>query len=247
MEALRLDLVGPPPGHRLAGERLPGWERPSKWYLTGFLIPSETAREVPEQGADADEVDDLGTAPETAGLPEESSEEPKPGKRAFFPSSIGLSFLVSEDTRTIEVTARWGDYRREAAEEEAGGGEKQAGKTVWRRYPNERTLRLDISGSEDEAEIPDSGGLRAHAAAHPVGGSGPGGIPPDCHFLPEHPDEEESAGKKRRFRYRWPSDVRDEALARLVELNATRAGAEAEARAGRAEARTPRRRARRRC
>ncbi len=178
VEALRLDLVGPPPGHRLADERLPGWERPSKWYLTGFLIPSETARRAPEQGADADEVDDLGAAPETAGLPEESSEEPKPGKRAFFPSSIGLSFLVSEDTRTIEVTARWGDYRREAAEEEAGGGRKQAGKTVWRRHPNERTLRLDISGSEVEAEIPDSGGLRAHAAAQPVGGSGSGGIPP---------------------------------------------------------------------
>ena len=37
-EALRLDLVGPGAGHDLAEERLPGWVRPSNWYLTGFLI-----------------------------------------------------------------------------------------------------------------------------------------------------------------------------------------------------------------
>ena len=37
---LKLDLVGPWAGHALAEERLPGWVRPSNWYLTGFLIPS---------------------------------------------------------------------------------------------------------------------------------------------------------------------------------------------------------------
>jgi hypothetical protein len=42
VEALRLDLVGPERGHALADERLPGWVRPSTWYLTGFLIPTGT-------------------------------------------------------------------------------------------------------------------------------------------------------------------------------------------------------------
>lgn len=42
VEALKLDLVGPWAGHTLAEERLPGRVRPSNWYLTGFLIPSET-------------------------------------------------------------------------------------------------------------------------------------------------------------------------------------------------------------
>ena len=37
--ALRLDLIGPGAGHALARERLPGWVRPSNWYLTGFLVP----------------------------------------------------------------------------------------------------------------------------------------------------------------------------------------------------------------
>ena len=52
IKALRLDLVGPWPGHELDEERLPGWVRPSNWYLTGFLIPSGSP---PQHTADADE------------------------------------------------------------------------------------------------------------------------------------------------------------------------------------------------
>ena len=60
-------------------------------------------------------------------------------------------------------------------------------------------------------------------------------IPTDCEFLPEHADDEESKGKKTRYRYRWPDPVRDEVLARLMELNAERA--EEERRAASEEAR----------
>ena len=45
VEALELDLVGPPAGHDLAEERLPGWVRPSTWYLTGFLMPVDAPAE----------------------------------------------------------------------------------------------------------------------------------------------------------------------------------------------------------
>ena len=45
VEALQLELVGPPAGHRLAEERLPPWYRPSTWYLTGFIVPSATPPE----------------------------------------------------------------------------------------------------------------------------------------------------------------------------------------------------------
>ena len=72
VEALKLDLVGPWAGHVLAEERLRGWERPSNWYLTGFLIPAGTS---PEKSGDGDEDDDLGEIPESAGLAEESNEE----------------------------------------------------------------------------------------------------------------------------------------------------------------------------
>ena len=80
VEALSLDLVGPRPGHDLAEEQLPGWIRPANWYLTGFLIPSGSP---PQKSADADEDDDLGEIPETAGLPEESTEDRKAAKKSF--------------------------------------------------------------------------------------------------------------------------------------------------------------------
>jgi hypothetical protein len=53
-------------------------------------------------------------------------------------------------------------------------------------------------------------------------------IPTDCEFLLDSEiDEEEWSDKKKPYRYRWPDDVRDEVLARLLELNAERARAEA--------------------
>ena len=91
VEALRLDLVGPWAGHELADERLPGWQRPSNWYLTGFLIPSDTP---PEKAADEDSEDEFEDVGERSGLIEESTEERKAAKKSYFPSSMGLSFLV---------------------------------------------------------------------------------------------------------------------------------------------------------
>ena len=66
-------------------------------------------------------------------------------------------------------------------------------------------------------------------------------IPTDCDFFPEHPDEEapESARRRRRFRYRWPDEVREEVLVRLLERNSELAAAEAEARERRGGARLP--------
>ena len=93
-----LDLIGPSAGHELAEERLPEYTRPSNWYLTGFLIPVGGSEKT---SADADEDD---TVPESGGLAEESSEERKTAKKGFFPSSIGLSFLVDEDTTNVAVT-----------------------------------------------------------------------------------------------------------------------------------------------
>ena len=49
-------------------------------------------------------------------------------------------------------------------------------------------------------------------------------VPTDCEFLLDYEIDEETWGsKKKPYRYRWPDDVRDEVLARLLELNAERA------------------------
>jgi hypothetical protein len=53
-------------------------------------------------------------------------------------------------------------------------------------------------------------------------------VPTRCEFLLDYDiDEEEGGDKKKPYRYRWPDDVRNEVLARLLELNTERASAEA--------------------
>jgi len=50
----------------------------------------------------------------------------------------------------------------------------------------------------------------------------------DCEFLLDYEiDEEEWGDKKKPYRFRWPDEVRDDVLARLLELNADRAKEEA--------------------
>ena len=52
----------------------------------------------------------------------------------------------------------------------------------------------------------------------------------DCEFLLDYEIDEEEWGKRKKpYRYRWPDAVRDEVLARLLELNAQRAADEARA------------------
>jgi hypothetical protein len=59
-------------------------------------------------------------------------------------------------------------------------------------------------------------------------------IKTDCEFLLDYEiDEEEWGDKKKPWRYRWPDEVREEVLARLLELNAERAKEETRAGAGR--------------
>ena len=173
VEALNLDLIGPWAGHALAAERLPGWVRPSNWYLTGFLIPSGTT---PERRADRDEDDDLDEALEAGGLPEESSEERKAARKGFFPSSLGLSFLVAGGADTLTVIVRWGDY----AQAEVEGPDGKSG-SCWLRRPNERVVPVALAPAAARRpgghEVPDSGGLALHVEDRPIDTEGLAGIP----------------------------------------------------------------------
>ena len=56
-------------------------------------------------------------------------------------------------------------------------------------------------------------------------------IPTDCDFLLDYEIDEEAWGRKKKpYRYRWPDDVRDKVLARLLELNGERTDHESEKR-----------------
>ena len=55
-------------------------------------------------------------------------------------------------------------------------------------------------------------------------------IPTDCDFLLDYEIDEATWGRKKKpYRYRWPDEVRDDVLARLLALNAERAAEEARA------------------
>lgn len=63
-------------------------------------------------------------------------------------------------------------------------------------------------------------------------------IPTYSEFLLDYEVDEEDSGRRMKpWRYRWPDDVREEVLARLLELNAERAAEEARAGAGAKKAR----------
>ena len=164
IEALKLDLVGPWAGHALAEERLPGWVRPSNWYLTGFLIPSDTP--IYQRDDDDDDDDFGGEVSEEAGLPEESSEERKAAKKGYFPSSMGLSFLASKEAEKLHVTVRWGDYA--AASIEGSDGKSTP---VWQRTPCTAAVEVPLAGDDpmSEHDVPDSDGLRLHVVKRQVG------------------------------------------------------------------------------
>ena len=164
VEALRLDLIGPTPGHRFADERLPERERPSKWYLTGFLVPTD------DQSADLGEDEEVGETPPGEGDSEDPAAKEKAAKKTFFPSSIGLSFRVPGDLDTLELIARWGDY--ELVEEAPDDGKKAR---CWRRAEKERAVSVSLSGGNADPDVPDSDGLRFHVRSRPA--SADGGAP----------------------------------------------------------------------
>ncbi|MDQ6807408.1 MAG: hypothetical protein M3065_21205 [Actinomycetota bacterium] len=56
-------------------------------------------------------------------------------------------------------------------------------------------------------------------------------IPTDCDFILDYEVEDDESGRRKKpYRFRWPDVVRDEVLARLIELNGERAAAEQRAR-----------------
>lgn len=187
VETLRLDLVGPDNNHAFSRELLP--ESPIRWYLTGFLVPTdapiaqrfdETSTEEIEEGGDTEGTDDVRDPDRPA------------ARKSFLPSSIGLSVLVSRDTTSLDVKVSWGDYvyEDEQGGEEAGEGQGQAdqggeegeeeeeqeesqegrgsekrsptGLSGWRRQPREEHVRLVLpeTGSQKATfDVPGSNGL----------------------------------------------------------------------------------------
>src|SRR5262245_4502567 len=100
VEQLRLDLVGPGPADTaLHSEILP--QAPSRWYLTGFLVPLDAPDE--QRAGDADAEGDLDSGDDTGGSDDAAAPDQASARRTWRPSSIGLSFLLDADATSIDV------------------------------------------------------------------------------------------------------------------------------------------------
>lgn len=106
IDALQLDLVGPRPEDIERAEEIID-QAPSKWYLTGFLVPHGAPIEQRGDDTGNDELDLVGAvkAGDDENIPEKAF-----ARKAFFPSSMGLSLLVGKHTNHLNVTIEWGDY-----------------------------------------------------------------------------------------------------------------------------------------
>ena len=178
VNALRLDLIGPGPDDTaLLQERLP--QAPSRWYLTGFLVPSNAPQS--QKARDAEEELDEGRESAQGGGDDKEPERGS-GKRVYLPSSMGLSVLVDPSVTKLQIAVTWGEYHPEsgtadAALESAEDAEsasdspdtrsnratRQREFTTWVREPREAGVSFTLPAEDDSAPIecalPSSDGL----------------------------------------------------------------------------------------
>ncbi len=168
--ALNLDLVGPGEGLGTADEVLS--QAPSRWYLTGFLVPLDAED---TQRVDEDSNEEVDAANDAGGGDDATPTEPASARRRFLPSSIGLSVLVPEATRRLKVCVRWGDYTLRKPADGHGEG------TEWERTQRIAELELEVPRSTRrprETEVKGSQGLRVALSIRPVESDGAeGGLP----------------------------------------------------------------------
>lgn len=116
VEALQLDLIGPDNDHECSHELLP--ESPTKWYLTGYLVPTDAPE---EHRFDKESQDGIGETTPASGVgtdDEDGQPASAANSKSFLPSSMGLSILIPKGMNEVKVVARWGDYRWESNEQE---------------------------------------------------------------------------------------------------------------------------------
>ncbi|MDH6063806.1 DISARM system helicase DrmA [Umezakia ovalisporum] len=191
IEVLELDLIGPTPQNQDYAEEILD-QPPSKYYLTGFLVPHG----VPiSQRSDDSSDDDIDLISDKISSEDENIPEKTFAKKAYFPSSIGLSFLLQENVNFLDVTIQWGDYlelkhnptptENHLNEKETTSSDKQPPNThhqkpvnlsgSWKRIPREAKIPVSLTELFSNYNqlpkiipIPDTDGLQLVVSLRPV-------------------------------------------------------------------------------
>jgi hypothetical protein len=169
---LPLDLVGPWPGSPLESESLS--QPPSRWYLTGFLVPRGASE---DQAIDPTSTEEIAAGEGAGPGDDETPTERATARRPRFPSSIGISVLVPAGERFLDVTVSWGDYRLEEHLAEPGAEPARAPREIWQRTPGFKKLSVDLDGPR-QIEISGSDGLHLSVRTRPIRSKGFDLVPP---------------------------------------------------------------------
>ena len=159
LDAVRKDLIGP----SSVNEELN--EIPTSSYITGLLFPADTAVTEDENYYDVEftekKFDADGESME-AGIFEE--EEPEDRIKGGFqkPSSIGVSFYVSDDVQKINAYINWGKYYAEQVQgevidgtlEEDAENKKKKKHTVYIREQMQDVVEIDLTQIRRSKQIP---------------------------------------------------------------------------------------------
>ncbi len=158
--ALELDLIGPrtshPPHASYAQELLS--TAPSKWYLSGFLCPYEAPI---SHRSDEDSGDTLEEQRRPSPADDDSAPDSPSARRAFFPSSLGLSVLLPVQAQSLRAEVLWADYQplgqsatgTTAASPDASERDP-AGRRQWQRQPRTAACVIDLRPSQGGKTVP---------------------------------------------------------------------------------------------
>lgn len=169
-DALQLDLVGPTPNDTTYAREVLT-QPPSKWYLTGFLVPFGAPPEVRSDDTSNDEIVQISNSDvaDDAGTPETAS-----ARKALFPSSIGLSFLISSETQELDVTVNWGDYLPKVGETELETteteDESEQTTELWERIPQAVDVHIILPKDKHkkQLDVPGGSGLQLFVSCRAV-------------------------------------------------------------------------------
>ena len=177
VEALRLDLIGPSNDHAFANELLP--EAPSRWYLTGYLVPKDAPE---DQRTDETSTEEIDGADDPAATDDAAPPDRSAARRGMLPSSMGISVLVEPNVDAPWRNSSMGRLRirgralrprrrRHRPQQEDAGGQGEGKRRGYRRIPREEriTLTLPKPGDKPKQEpVPNSEGLFVVATSRAV-------------------------------------------------------------------------------
>ena len=175
VEALKLDLVGPWPGHPFANELLP--ENPTRWYLTGYLVPESAPV---EQRSDAEAKEQVDAGGEGGGMDDGGTPARAATPAAALARVCRLRALHASMDAAVLTAHGWTDllpkctcqflldYEEEesesGADESAGRKKKKPWRYRWADEVRDEVLALLLKLNAERAEQERLAGLATAAA-----------------------------------------------------------------------------------